>query len=74
MVDLTRCKPGDKLRSKHGMILTYVKRLPEGSYYDHMIQYPDGSFGTRTNEGFTYRNISSRLETDHDVVEILKGM
>lgn len=35
MVDLNQCKPGDKLRSKHGMILTYVGRLPESYHYDH---------------------------------------
>ena len=33
MVDLTKCKPGDKLRSKHGLILTYVG--PNNGDYPH---------------------------------------
>ena len=70
MVDLNKCKPGQKLLSKHGMILTYVCKLKD-NYYDHQVQYPNGSYGTRTNDGFTYKSLSSRLPSDHDIVEIL---
>ena len=75
MVDLRECKAGDKLVSKHGLILTYVRALPEGAYMDHEVQYPDddeygGGIGTRTHDGFVYRK--SRLETDQDIVEIIK--
>ena len=48
MIDLNLCKEGDKLKTIHGTILTYICKLPPGSYYEHKIQYPDGSFGTRT--------------------------
>lgn len=67
MVDLTKCKPGDKLRSKHGLVLTYVGR--NTGDYPHTVQYPDGSGGTRTDDGFTYR--TKRMETDHDIIEVI---
>ena len=74
MVDLRNCKPGDKLLSKQGLILEYVKALPEEDYYDHEVKYPDtapyfGSRGTRTHDGFVMRK--SRLEEDNDIVKIL---
>jgi len=70
-VDLNKCKRGDKLRSKHGMILTYLERMGEdrSSQFPHLVEYPDGSHGTRTDEGWTYRH--RPLPTDHDIVEIL---
>jgi hypothetical protein len=68
-IDLRECVRGQKLLSKHGMILTYVGPLAETDYYDHEVRYPDGARGTRTHDGLTYR--FSRLETDHDIVEIL---
>lgn len=73
-VDLRTCKSGDKLISKHGLVLTYVGILPEGSYMDHEVQYPDeapyfGSSGSRTHNGFAY--CQNRLESDHDIVEIV---
>ena len=70
MVDLRECKKGDKLVSKHGMILTYIGPLPESNYMDHEVKYPNGSFGSRTNDGFTFRK--DRRDTDHDIVEIIK--
>jgi hypothetical protein len=70
MIDLRTCKAGDKLLSKHGMVLTYVGPLPEGSYMDHEVQYPNGGTkGQRTHDGFTYR--VRRMPEDHDIVEIL---
>lgn len=73
-VDLNTCKEGDILVSKHGVKMTYVKKLnSEIDYYDHEIQYEDKMLGkgTRTNEGFVMRNKCQRLETDHDIVEII---
>ena len=67
-VDLRICKPGQKLRSKHGWILIYRKRNTEG-YYQHTVEYPDGTMGTRTDSGHVYKR--RRLEEDHDVVAIL---
>lgn len=68
-IDLRVCKPGQKLKSKHGWILIYRKRNEEGSYYEHTVEYPDGTMGTRTNDGYVYKH--RRLPEDHDVVEIL---
>lgn len=70
MVDLRECKKGDKLVSKHGLILTYVKPLPESDYMDHEVKYPNGSRGTRTHDGFVFRK--NRKDTDHDIVEVIK--
>ena len=69
VVDLNTCKAGDKLISSHGMELTYVKRL-ENSFYDHAVSYPDGSGGTRTNDGYVFR-LKRMPESDHDIVEII---
>ena len=68
-VDLRTCKPGDKLRSVHGLILTYIGPLLEDNYMDHAVEYPNGSMGTRTHEGYVYRG--KRLPEDHDIVEII---
>ncbi len=74
MIDLNTCKEGDILISKHGVKMFYVKKLnPEVDYYDHEIRYGNKSLGkgTRTNDGFVMRNEDKRLETDHDIVEII---
>lgn len=67
-VDLRTCQPGDKLKTIHGIILTYVGPLP-GTRYPHQIRYPDGGYGTRTDNGQVY--INNRLPSDEDVVEIM---
>ena len=66
-VDLRTCKPGTRLLSKHGMVLTYVG--PIHGPYPHEVRYPDGSRGTRTDDGHAYR--LNRKPEDHDIVEIL---
>ena len=71
-IDLSTCKKGQKLLSSHGQILTYVGPLHETNYYDHAVTCADGSRGTRTNEGFVFRN-NRRPKTDHDIVEILSA-
>jgi hypothetical protein len=72
MVDLNTCKEGDILISKHGEKLTYVKKLdPETDYYDHEVRYENGSRGTRVNSGHVMKNEDRRLESDHDIVEII---
>jgi hypothetical protein len=70
-IDLRDCKPGDKLLTKHGRILTYVKPLDSNDYMDHEIRYPNGGYGSRTHEGFVYRR--KRLDTDEDIVEIIRS-
>jgi hypothetical protein len=70
-IDLSTCVEGQKLLSSQGMILTYLRPLPNRDYYDHVVTYVDGGTGTRTNDGFVYRN--NRMEKyDHDIVEILE--
>jgi len=77
-IDLRTCKPGDALISSHGAKLIYVRPTTEFEYLDHYVQYvemPDGSkpaesYGTRTHDGFVFKN--KRIpETDHDIVKII---
>lgn len=73
-IDLSTCKEGNILISKHGKRLKYVRPLnPELDYYDHEVSYEDKNLGngTRTNDGFVLRNEKSRLESDEDIVEII---
>lgn len=69
-VDLRNAKPGDKLKSCHGEIMTYVSHEPK-TYYPHKIKYANGSPGERTDSGHVMHNLSARLPTDHDIVEII---
>ena len=70
-VDLRECRPGQKLLTKHGTILTYVGiRFPD-SPFPHEILYPEGSNGSRTHDGYVFRNPAKRLYEDEDIVEIL---
>ena len=69
-VDLRNCKPGDKLLSRHGLILEYVRPLGENDYMDHQVRYPCGGWGSRTHDGFVFRK-SREPEIDHDIIEIL---
>ena len=77
IIDLRTCKPGQKLRSKHGLILTYIGPTEPGNYYDHIVQYPpiapytEKTLGTRIHSGHVSRNVNKRLPEDHDIVEIL---
>ena len=71
-VDLRTCKPGDKLLTKHGTILTYVG-LNERylcAEYPHCIKYPDGIVDVRTDEGLMF--CFGSFPEDEDIVEILK--
>ena len=69
-VDLRTCEPGDLLVSRHGEYLTYVGPLPSGNYMDHEVRYSNGSYGSRTDDGYVYRR--KREESDHDIVAIIK--
>ena len=76
-VDLNQCKKGDILITSHGIKLEYISKTPwkHYTYLDHVIKYPTkdfgkNSYGTRTNEGFVFKN--NRIpETDNDIVEII---
>lgn len=74
MINLNNCKSGDKLLSKHGEILTYIEKStdPRDERFPHIVRYSDGSRGSRTDDGFVYSRPESRLDSDHDIVEIIK--
>ena len=63
--DMMQCKPGDKLLTSHGVILEYLGRSSSREY-PHSVLYPDGSHGTRCNDGFVFAN--RRLPEDEDVI------
>lgn len=72
-VDLTTCKPGDKLLTVHGLVLEYVEYKPENTY-PHLVKYPheppyNGSLGSRLDNGWVFGK--KRTEEDEDIVEIL---
>ena len=81
-IDLNTCNPGDVIISRHGVEMEYVGRTPMHglTYLDHVIRYvkradgtpfPAKSYGTRTNDGYVFKN--KRLpEVDHDVVQIIR--
>ena len=63
--NMNSCKPGDKLISRHGMIFEYVSRSNKDPY-PHVVRYPDGSMGTRCDDGKVAE--WRPLPTDHDIV------
>lgn len=80
-VDLSKCKKGDILISRHGAKLEYISPTPwEGYIYlDHVVRYiedvdgksfGDTNYGTRTNDGFVFVN-KRRPTVDHDIVAII---
>jgi len=77
VIDLNTCKEGDILLCSNGAKLKYLRKTTESEYLDHYVQYielPDGtkpekSYGTRTNDGFVFKNIR-KPSTDQDVIEI----
>lgn len=80
-IDLSKCKKGDMLLSRHGAILEYISPTPWGEYkyLDHVVRYVkdnygnsfgEDNYGTRTNDGYAYAK--KRIpEIDHDIVKIL---
>lgn len=70
-IDLNVCKEGDLLLTDQATILTYIKKL-ECINYPHLIKYPNDSFGSRTNDGYTSKKVEGRLITDENIIEIIK--
>lgn len=85
-IDLSICDTGDILISSKGSILQYVCKTPWGvyKYLDHVVKYictkegysfaeisGEPSYGTRTNDGFVYRN-NRDPKVDNDIVKIIK--
>ena len=81
IIDLNTCKKGDILISSLGATLMYIGKTPllGYTYLDHVVQYkkekdgkayPKKCYGTRTNDGFVFRE--NRIpETDHDIIKII---
>lgn len=69
-VDLRKCKPGDKLQTRHGTVMEYVELETSNRSYPHIVKYPNGARGTRTDDGFVFR--VNRHPDDEDIVEIMK--
>lgn len=78
-VDLRECVKGDILISIHGHKLKYIEPTQEHEYLDHRVQYLEDQngnryskncMGTRTHDGYAF--ILKRLDTDHDIVKIIK--
>lgn len=65
-VDLNKCKCGDKLLTRNGTILIYVMKLDDWHTYKHLIRWPDGHRGTRTNDGL----MDDEGIHDGDVVDV----
>lgn len=65
-IDLNKCKRGDKLFSRCGHIFTYVERYKSIYTYRHVVRYPDGMCGTRTDDGL----LDAEGITDEDIVSI----
>lgn len=69
-INLNECVLGQKLKTSHGKIVTYNGKL-YNSNWPHSVRYPNGSEGTRTDDGFVYANPSIRMACDENIVEIL---
>ena len=70
--DMNQCKEGDKLVSVHGMIFVYARKNGDGCIYPHQVIYPDGTYGSRMNDGFVFASPEKRMECDHDIVGFAK--
>ena len=64
--DMNQCKAGDKLLSCHGNILEYVGTDERFTAYRHIVKYPDGGQGTRTDDGQTF--VNRKMPEDEDIV------
>ena len=78
MIDLSKCKKGDILICKHGVIKEYVSPIVNG-HSDHNVRTiyvpedSDNPFiimeGTMWNDGFVFRK--TRMEGDWDVLRVV---
>jgi hypothetical protein len=66
MIDLRECKTGDKLGSKYGAVVTYVKFIPD-STHPHRVRYPNGDLrdlAFSDGENFN-RHVPYKCEPDY---------
>lgn len=72
-VNLNRCKKGSILLSRHGLKFIYDLKDESHSPFPHRVIYPGGkSRGTRTDDGYVWRNENQRNERDEDIIKIIK--
>lgn len=64
--NMNQCKPGDRLISCHGMILTYEGINERSTPFRHVVKYPNGGHGTRADNGETY--LHNKMAIDHDII------
>ena len=71
-VDLRKCKPGQRLLTKNGLVVKYVNCIKD-FHFPHQIEYENGGVGSRTDEGWVLRN--APLPSDEDIIYIfpMKG-
>lgn len=67
-VDLTKCKVGQKLLSNQGKVFTYMGKSNSTEFPHRVLYSGDNLMGTRTNEGWTFRN--RPLPMDEDIIYI----
>lgn len=66
-VDLTKCKVGQKLLTNKGDIVKYMGKSNDETF-PHEVKFKNGDRGTRTDEGWAYKN--NPLPTDKDIIYI----
>ena len=67
--DMDSLLPGETIISKHGMELIYVGKIDcPDNVFIHQVKYPDGGWGTRSKEGWTF--VNKPLPEDHDIVAV----
>lgn len=70
-IDLTKCRRGDKLVTRLWNIVTYESANSGNPKWPHEIRYEDGSYGTRTDNGYVFSNPAKRLPSDDDIIAIV---
>jgi len=67
--DMNQCKEGDKLVSSLGMIFKYIRKTDDQDF-PHIVMYPNGAYGMRTDDGFVSNERSKGIY--HDIVGFVK--
>jgi hypothetical protein len=67
--DMNQCKAGDKLASRIGMELTYIRKMDDLEF-PHVVMYPNGAYGRRTDTGRI--SIGTTVEAEQDIIGFLQ--
>lgn len=68
IVDLSTCKPGDKLRLRNGKTATFIKEEFSGCPYPYKVEHENGETDVYTRDGSIWRHDTSN---PLDIVEII---